>query len=152
MRKLLIALFLTVSLPAWGSNTVILGGDAIGSDPNATNGTGGFSAVLDGTANIGQPAIEAVLNGRQKLTELRIILFGVSRPNDLRFDNFDYNVEFWLTDDYLADAAPAFSATLSSPVTLTVVDANTTVPDNNFCSYWVFCIAVTTIFYFSSYI
>ncbi len=58
MKYLLVVLLWTISLPVWGGSIVILGGDAIGPDPNLTNGTGGFTAVDDTTGFVsGQPAV-----------------------------------------------------------------------------------------------
>ena len=125
--------FLFMLSTALGGNIEIIGGyDTIGPDGSLTNGTGGFSAVFDDIDNLGQPATEIVSTGLEKLTEFRVVLFGVPIENNLRFDNFDYQFEFWKTSDYLSNAPPEFSVKLDSPISLIVIDPNTTIPDISF--------------------
>ena len=107
-------------------------GDPIGPNSLFTDNTGGFTAIQSNGDNLGQPAILISLTGQELLTELRVIVFGLPTPDgNLFFDQFDYRLDFWQSDDYFDDADPNFSIDLGNPTNLilTQIDATTIVPD-----------------------
>lgn len=116
-------------------NVSPIGGDSIGDNSLFTDGTGGFTAVADAGLNMGQPAILLPLVGEELLTELRVIVFGVSTAsNALRFDNFEYHLDVWSEAEYFSDADPTFDLNLGSPTDIELVSQgqNRVVPDSVF--------------------
>jgi hypothetical protein len=106
-------------------------GDAIGSDSNFTDHTGGFIAQLDQGINLGQPAILVPLTGSELLNELRVIVFGApTAAGALRFDQFAYYLDIWRAEDYFDEQQPSYRVALGDPsnVGLEIVEANYVVP------------------------
>lgn len=104
------------------AQALYIGGDAIGPDSINTDNTGGFTAVRESGANLGQPAIEVELAGELQLSELRVIVFGIpSAAGNLRFDAFDYRLDVWPSADYYAGEAPAYEVELAAPQGVTLV-------------------------------
>lgn len=121
---------------AGAANCVIpVGGDPIGADSSLTDGTGGFTAVLDEGENKGQPAILVSLDGDEQLRELRVIAFGASTVGGaLRFDQFEYQMEIWPSSQYFTGADPSYRIELGTPANWTLVSQtpNRVVPETPF--------------------
>ena len=112
-----------------------VGGDPIGTDSSLTDNTGGLTAVSQNGANLGQPAIAVSLTGQELLTQFRAIAFGVPAANgNLFFNNFDYQLSIWQSQDYYAGRDPQFQIVLGDPSGIQLVPSGPTsvVPDTPF--------------------
>ena len=113
------------SPPAAGCEAFHLEGDPIGASSNATDQTGGFSAVEWQGTNLGQPAVLVELGGSERLAELRTVVFGVPTGDGrLRFDEFSYQLSVWTSASYFSDADPDYVVTLGDPIGLELVTAS----------------------------
>lgn len=112
-----------------------LGGDPIGADSSFTDNTGGFTAVRDNGDNLGQPAVLTTFTGDELLTELRVVVFGIpSAEGDLRFDNFDYRLDIWRSEDYFAGSDAEHQIVLGDAEGINLISegAARSVPENSF--------------------
>ncbi len=129
------ALFSACASSGWAATAFYVDGDAIGPDSTTTDNTGGFGAVLQNGNNLGQPAIQVSLTGQELLTEFRVIVFGLpGADGNLFFQEFDYRLDVWKSDDYFAGAASEFHVNLGQPVGVNLVSngATSVVPDTPF--------------------
>jgi hypothetical protein len=110
-------------------------GDPIGADTSTTDHAGGFTAVEQIGINLGQPAIQVALNGRELLTDLRVIVFALpTTKGELFFNQFDYHLDVWRSGDYFAGAVPQYRVDLGQPANISLVPAgaNRVVPTTQF--------------------
>lgn len=120
------------------ASTFYVDGDPIGSDSITTDNTGGFTAVLQDSDNLGQPAIQVLLTGQELLAELRVVVFGLPGSNgDLFFQEFNYGLDLWRSSNYFSGATPEFHIELGQPANINLVSSNTgpsIIPDTPFGS------------------
>jgi hypothetical protein len=112
-----------------------VGGDSIGADSSATDNRGGFTAIRQSDQNLGQPAILVSLEGRELLTELRVIVFGIpAGSGNLLFNNFDYRLDVWRSHEYFLGNEPQFQIQLGQPSNATLIGSGPTfvIPDEPF--------------------
>ena len=116
------AVFVVGVADARGETPLMIDGDPIGSDSSLTDNTGGFTAMRTAGGDMGLPAIQIALDGELLLTELRVVVFGLPSPEgQLRFDDFDFHLDFWNRDAYFAGDDPFFSMALGDPMGIELI-------------------------------